>query len=92
MQRQEGFKLEERQTRPTMKQKVRFVLSSRGRGRTQRESSEKSTALAEELSGEVVRAVYDRASLATHVHESRTEVERVKRFVDVVLFDLLELG
>jgi hypothetical protein len=89
---QPGFKLETGQTKPTMKQKVRFVLISRGLNKSQRESSEKSLGLIEELSGEVARAVYNRASVATHVHESRREVQKIKRYVDTVLFDLLEIS
>jgi hypothetical protein len=88
---QAGFKSESGQTKPTMKQKVTFVLTSRGRDKTQRLSAEKSLAVIEELSGEVLRAVYDRASLATHVHESRSEVQQIKRYLDTVLFDLLEI-
>ena len=89
---QAGFRLEEGQTRPTMKQKVRFVLSSRGRNKTQRDAAEKTLRLAEELAGDVMRAVYNRASVATHVQESKTEVATVKRYVDTVFFDLLELS
>ena len=89
---QTGFRLEEGQTKPTMKQKVRFVLASRGRNKTQREAAEKTLGLVEELSGEIARAVYNRASLATHVQESKTEVRTVKRYVDTVFFDLLELS
>jgi predicted pPIWI-associating nuclease len=87
---QQGFALEENQTRPTMKQKVRFVLASRGRNKTQRESAERSLALIDELTGEIMRAIYNRASLATHVQGSKREVQRVKRYVDTVLVDLLE--
>jgi hypothetical protein len=87
-----GFKLEPNQGKPTMKQKVKFILSSRGAGNTRRESTEKSAALIEELSGEVTRAVYNRASLATHVQESKNEVSQIKRYVDTVLFDLLEVS
>lgn len=89
---QPGFKLEVGQSKPTMKQKVGYVLSSRGRNKTQRGAAEKSLLLIEELSGEVMRAVYNRASLATHVQESKVEVRTVKRYVDTVLFDLLEIG
>ena len=89
---QEGFALEANQTTPTMKQKVRFVLTSRGRNKTQREAAEKSLALIGELSGEVMRAIYNRASLATHVQESKMEVQKIKRYVDTVLFDLLEIA
>lgn len=88
---QPGFKLEQNQTRPTMKQKVKFVLASRGLNKTQREVAEKSVSLVEELSGEVARAVYNRASVAAHVHESKREVEQIRRYVDTVLHDLLEI-
>ena len=74
-----------------MKQKVRFVLKSRGRNKSQRDSSEKSIELVDDRIGEVTRAVYDRASVATHVIETRDEVAQIKRYVDTVLFDILEI-
>jgi hypothetical protein len=92
VQAQPWFKLEDKQTKPTMKQKTRHVLASRERPKTQRVTAEKTAALVEELSGEVMRAVYDRASLATHVETSRQEVARVKRYVDTLLFDFLEIS
>ena len=90
--KQPGFKYEDGQTRPTMKQKARFVLMSRGRSRTQNSVAEKAIGVVEGLAGEVVRAAYDRASLATHLETTRTEVIRIKRYVDTVLFDLLEIA
>ena len=48
--------------------------------------------LIDELSGEVMRAVYNRASLATHIQQSKSEVQKIKRYVDTVLFDLLEIA
>jgi hypothetical protein len=90
--KQPGFKLEDKQTKPTMKQKVRFILVTRDRNKTQREAAEKSVDLIESLAGEVTRAVYNRASLATHVETARKEVQQVKRYVDTVLFDLLEIS
>jgi len=89
--KQTGFKYEDGQTRPTMKQKTRFVLTSRGRSKTQAAVTEKAIAVVEGLTGEVVRATYDRASLATHLETTRAEVQRIKRYVDTVLFDLLEI-
>jgi len=88
---QEWYKPEDGQKKPTMKQKTRHILTSRERNKTQRASAEKMLGLIEELSGEVMRAVYNRASLATHVHQSRSEVHQIKRYVDTVLFDLLEI-
>jgi hypothetical protein len=89
---QKWYKPEERQTKPTMKQKGRYILISRAQNKTQRASAEKMFGLIEELSGEVMRAVYNRASLATHVHQSKNEVQQIKRYVDTVLFDLLEIA
>jgi DNA-binding XRE family transcriptional regulator len=89
---QTWYKPEEGQKQPTMKQKTRYVLTSRERNKTQRVSAEKMLGLIEELSGEVMRAVYNRASLATHVNQSRKEVIKIKRYVDTMFFDLLEIG
>jgi hypothetical protein len=89
---QDWYKPDEGQKKPTMKQKTRYVLTSRERNKTQRVSAEKMLGLIEELSGEVMRAVYDRASLASHVNQSRNEVIKIKRYVDTMFFDLLEIG
>jgi hypothetical protein len=89
--KQPGFKHEEGLKKPTMKQKVRYVMTSRGRPRSQRDVTERSVRGVEDLTGEVLRATYDRASLATHLETSRTEVLRIKRYVDTVFFDLLEI-
>ena len=88
---QRWYKPDEGQINPTMKQKARYILTSRQRNKTQRVAAEKMFGLIEELSGEVMRAVYNRASLATHVHQSRNEVQQIKRYVDTMLFDLLEI-
>jgi Predicted pPIWI-associating nuclease len=92
VQAQAGFLFENGQTRPTQKQKMRHVLQSRGHNKTQRDSAEKSLSLVDELSGDVMRAVYSRASLATHVQTSKAEVRKIKRYVDTLFIDLLEIG
>jgi hypothetical protein len=89
---QKWYKPEEGQKKPTMKQKGRHILTSRAKNKTQRTSAEKMFGLIEELSSDVMRAVYNRASLATHIHQSLSEVRRIKRYVDTVLFDLLEIA
>ena len=86
-----GFSFEKGKTIPTMKQKVRFILKSRGLGQTQRQVVEKSVDLVEALSGDVARAIYDRASLSTHIETTRREVLQLKRYIDTMLFDLLEI-
>jgi hypothetical protein len=86
------FKLEKDQEYPTMKQKVRYILKSREKKSTQRAAAEKTVDIIEGLMGSVARAVYDRASLSTHVETTREEVAQVKRYLDALLFDLLEIA
>ncbi len=89
---QTGFKYEANQKRPTMKQKVRFILASRGKGKTQTAPAENSTTVVEERVGALARSVYDRSSLSTHVGTMKQEVQQVKAYVDVVLTELLEIA
>ncbi len=89
---QATFRFEDGQTQPTMKQKVRYIMATRGRKRTQRDVAERSVRGVEDLTAEIVRATYNRASLAAHLETTRAEVQRIRRYVDTVLFDLLEIG
>lgn len=89
---QTGFVLEKGQTKPTMKQKTQYILSVRGRTKTKRLLAEKSVDLVDTLAGEITRALYNQASLATHVEASRADVLKIKRYVDTVFFDLLEIS
>jgi len=86
-----GFAPHKDQKTPTMKQKVRFILKSRGMNQTRSNVAEKAVELIETLCGDIARAIYDRASLATHLATTRDEVFQLKRYVDTVLFDLLAI-
>ncbi len=86
-----NYRNEPDQTKPTMAQKVKHLLRSRRRSKSSRTSTEKSIDLIEELAGEIARGVYTRASLATHLEATKLEVEQIKRYLDTVLFDLLEI-
>lgn len=88
---QPDYKPEPNQSKPTMKQKTQYILGIRGKGKTQRATVGKAIELIDAFSGEIARAVYNQASLATHVETSRSEVWKVKRYVDTVFFDLLEI-
>jgi hypothetical protein len=90
--KQRDFKLEQDQKRPTMKQKVRFILASRGKGKSLTATAENSTSLVEERVGALARSVYERSSLSTHVGATRQEVQQIKAYVDVVLGELLEIA
>ena len=89
--KQDWYKPERDRAGPTMKQKVRYVLTSREVSKTQQSSAIRASELIDEMAGQVMRDVYSRASLATHIHQSKKEVEKIKRYVDTVLFDLLEI-
>jgi hypothetical protein len=87
----EGFQLESGQGRPTQKQKVRYILRSRGLGRTALKAPEDSVALVEELISALARSTYERGSVSAHVASARREVQQVKMYVDGVLAELLEI-
>jgi hypothetical protein len=87
----QGFKLEKDRAKPTMKQKVRFILRARGQGATQSAVPEDTATSIDAMIGQLARSVYDRSSLATHVASERKNVIQLKRYVDAVLYDILEL-
>jgi hypothetical protein len=89
---QSWYKQEPGTSGPTMRQKVKFVLSARGKTKTQQGVAERSIDLIDGLCGAVTRAVYTNASLSTHVQTTRSEVCQMKRYLDPVLFDILEIG
>ena len=61
-----------------MGQKVRHILKFCRRSKSQRITTEKSIELIEQLSGEITRGIYNRASQATHLETTKSEVEQIK--------------
>lgn len=86
-----GFQQEEGLARPTMKQKVRFILKSRRKGESARQPVESAVDVVEEKFGSLVRSVYDRSSASLHSGATKQEVHSLKRFVETVLAELLEI-
>ncbi len=89
---QSGFKLENGQTKPTMKQKVRYILKTREVNENKRIPAEKSAELVDEIIGQLARATYNRASLSAHLETTKSEVIKIKRYVDIILFEILEIS
>jgi hypothetical protein len=89
--KQEGYKQEHDTHGPTMKQKVRYILLSRGVSRAFTETPEQATDAIEKVVGTFVRSVYTRSSISTHTPTDRNEVLRVRDWVRVVLCELLEI-
>jgi hypothetical protein len=88
---QPGFQLVPKAEGPTMKQKVRYILSHRGLSRSLSETSEQATESVETAIGSFVRSVYTRSNISTHTPTDRDEVLRVRDWVRVVLCELLAI-
>ena len=86
-----GFKLEKGRDSPTMKQKVRFILKSRGLGATNRSTPEASIHRIEESAGALARSLYSRGSVSTHIASAYEEVRQLKLYLDGVLGEILQI-
>jgi hypothetical protein len=86
-----GFKLEKDRPKPTMKQKVRFIFKARERSPTESAAPEDAANTIDALAADMTRSTYDRGSLSAHTERGKQSVERLKRYVDVIFHDLLEL-
>lgn len=87
----DGFKLEKDRHKPTMKQKVRFILRARGRTKSTTELPEGTVLTVEEMVGDLARSVYTQGSIDTHIASGRRRVIQLKRYVEAVLSDILEV-
>jgi hypothetical protein len=86
-----GFKLEEGQKGPTMKQKVRFILRARRVGDSARQTAEDAVQHLDENIASLGRAVYTRGSTDVHVARTLEEVLNFKGYADAVLAELLAI-
>jgi hypothetical protein len=75
----------------TMKQKVRFIFKAREQSMTDSAVPEKATSTIDELIADMTRSTYDRGSLSAHQERGKKSVDQLKRYVDVLLHDLLEI-
>jgi hypothetical protein len=86
-----NFKLEPNETKPTMKQKARFILKARKVAEGARQVPEGSVGLIDESVASLPRLLYSQGSLSTHVSQTRTQVAQLKVYTDAVLAELLQL-
>jgi hypothetical protein len=87
-----GYKPEKKDTPgPTMKQKVMFILKSRQTPESKSKLLVDNVAVVDELVGNMVRSVYQRASRATHVGADKQEARRVRDYVLLALSEILEV-
>ncbi len=87
-----GHKPERDTHAPTMKQKVMFILKSRQAPESKSKTLADNVAVVDELVGNMVRSVYQRASKATHVAADRNEASRVRDYVLLALSEILEVN
>ncbi|MBV9975654.1 MAG: hypothetical protein JO105_09700 [Hyphomicrobiales bacterium] len=86
-----GFKPEKDAYRPTMKQKVRYILKKRETPHGAMAAPEHAVQGIEDILGGITRSVYNRTSISTHTTTDKKEVIRVHAWVRLVLCDLLEV-
>lgn len=87
-----GFKLEANRSGPTMKQKVLYILKKRSKKRNAMQAPKEAAAIVEESIAKFARAVYVRGSISTHAEgEGREEIVQIKRYLDSLLCELLEI-
>jgi hypothetical protein len=84
-----GYKQEKEKPGPTMRQKARFIMRMKA-GRSPSDAPEKTVAAFEEKIATLTRAVYQMSSEATHVAGERQTVVQLRRYVVVILHDILE--
>jgi hypothetical protein len=77
--------------KPTMKAKVRYILRARSMGDTRRGAAESTAEILDDGVPNLARSVYDLGSLDTHVSPNRDEVARLRRYLEALLLDLLEI-
>ncbi len=88
----QGFQLVDEQTRPTQKQKVRFILRARRTGSAGVGTAEGSLDAIDEAVATLARSTYQRGAVSTHVATTGKEVRSLKRYVDALLAELLEVS
>ena len=88
---QQGFKLEKDCKGPTMKQKVVFIFKNRRASSNEINMVKSNVDIIDEKAGAFVRSVYGRSSSLTHGASSREECVSLKRYVALILSELLQV-
>ena len=89
--KQKNFKLEKGRDKPTQKQKVHFILTQRNKSKQYIRAPEKAVQIIDNLKGDFTRAVYSQSAMLVHKSPSKHEIQTLKRYLDNVLAELLEL-
>jgi hypothetical protein len=87
-----NFQPEVGQNRPTQKQKVRYILKARRSSGAAVAVAEASLNTVDEAVAALARSTYQRGSASTHTGTSGKEIKSLKRYVDALLAELLEVS
>jgi hypothetical protein len=87
----QGYQPEDGRGTPTQRQKVRFILRVRKSGSTAVDVAEKSLEAVGEAVAVLARSTYQRSNVSTHTATGGTEIRNLKRYVDALLGELLEI-
>lgn len=87
-----GYQNEEQRKGPTQRQKVRFILRARRSGSAALTVAEGTLETAEEAVATLARSTYQRGSASTHASAGGKEVRNLKRYVEALLAELLEIS
>jgi hypothetical protein len=87
-----GFQVDKGQLRPTQTQKVRFFLGARRSSSKAIAVAEGSLHIVDEAVASFARMTYSRSSVSTHTATDANEVRYLKRYVDALLAELLEIS
>jgi Predicted pPIWI-associating nuclease len=87
-----NFQLETGQTRPTQKQKVRYIMRARRSPGSAVTVAEASLDTMDEAVASLARSTYQRGSVSTHVGTTSKGGRSLKRYVDALLAELLEIS
>ena len=87
-----NFKFEERLKKPTMKQKALFILRSREKGKDIINTAEDEAIIVDDAVARLIRITYERGSDSAHKSKGLSEVVKIKRHLDALLCELLEIS
>jgi hypothetical protein len=87
-----GFQPEAGQTRPTQRQKVRYILKARRSSGAAVAVAEASLEIVDGSVAALARSTYQRGSVSTHIATTSKEIRNLKRYIDALLAELLEVN
>jgi hypothetical protein len=86
-----GYQPDGDRTMPTQRQKVRFILRSRRSSAVAIGVADTSLGAVEEAVALLARSTYQRSNVSTHTTTGGGEIRNLKRYVDALLGELLEI-